>query len=165
MRCATHPDVETNLRCGKCGKPICPKCMVQTPVGARCPECARLYTFPTFRVFGRHYLRAIGTALGMAIGIGVAWAFVENLLPFYLFSLLVAIGVGWAIGEVVSLAVNHKRGRWLAVIGGAAVVLSYAVSYLVDYAMSGFFIINIGRIVFTLAALAVGIYFAVNRLR
>lgn len=42
MRCALDPDTETNLTCGKCGQPICPKCLVQTPVGARCPQCAAL---------------------------------------------------------------------------------------------------------------------------
>ncbi len=35
MKCATHPEVDTNLRCGKCGKPICLRCLVQTPVGDR----------------------------------------------------------------------------------------------------------------------------------
>ena len=35
-RCAEHPDVETGLRCGRCETPICPKCMIMTPVGARC---------------------------------------------------------------------------------------------------------------------------------
>ena len=165
VRCAAHPDVETALRCGKCDKPICPRCLVETPVGMRCRECARLNRPPTYRVSGLYYARAAGTAFGLAIGIGVAWAFIERALPFYLFTLFLAAGIGWVIGEVVSLSVNRKRGTGLAVIGGAAVVLSYAVSYLVDYAITGFFIINMGRIGFTLAALAVGVYFAVNRLR
>jgi len=59
MKCATHPQVETNLRCGKCGKLICPKCMIQTPVGARCLDCARLYKLPTYQVSTKYYLRAI----------------------------------------------------------------------------------------------------------
>jgi hypothetical protein len=138
--------------------------MVETPVGARCRECARLYKLPTYRVSGIYYARAAGAAFGLAIGIGVAWAFLERVIPSYFFSLLLAAGIGWVIGEVVSLAVNRKRGKGLAVIGGAAVVLSYGISYLVDFAMSGFFIIG-ERIVFTLVALAVGVYFAVNRLR
>src|SRR3989304_4969303 len=33
MQCATHPGVETELRCATCGKPICPDCLVGTPVG------------------------------------------------------------------------------------------------------------------------------------
>ena len=77
MRCAIHPEVETNLSCGKCGQPICPKCMVQTPVGARCPNCAKLYKLPTYRVSTGYYLRAIGTALGMAIVCGLVWEFLN----------------------------------------------------------------------------------------
>ena len=35
------PDRETNVACSNCGRPICPDCMTSTPVGMRCPECAR----------------------------------------------------------------------------------------------------------------------------
>jgi hypothetical protein len=38
--CSRHPKVETGLKCGRCGTPICPRCMVYTPVGIRCPDCA-----------------------------------------------------------------------------------------------------------------------------
>ena len=31
-------------RCSNCGRPICPDCMTTTPVGMRCPECARQRT-------------------------------------------------------------------------------------------------------------------------
>jgi membrane associated rhomboid family serine protease len=39
--CYRHPGRETNVACSNCGRPICPDCMVSTPVGMRCPECAR----------------------------------------------------------------------------------------------------------------------------
>lgn len=39
--CYRHPDRETNVGCSSCGRPICPECMTSTPVGMRCPECAR----------------------------------------------------------------------------------------------------------------------------
>jgi hypothetical protein len=164
-RCATHPNVETNLRCGKCGKPICPKCMVQTPVGARCRECAHLTKPPTYRVSGVYHLRAAGTALGLAVVVGLVWGIIELFLPLYIFSLIAAMGVGWVIGEVVSLSVNRKRGAGLAVIGAVGVVLCYAVSWFVDsYRISAGFH-DLYQIVFTLLTLGVGVYFAVNRLR
>lgn len=157
MKCAAHPSVETNLRCGKCGKPICPKCLVQTPVGARCPSCAKLYKLPTYRVSTGYYLRAIGTALGMAIVGGVVWEVVQVLLPFFLLNFLLAAGVGYAIGEVVSLSVNRKRGRGLAAIAGIAVALSYLMNLFLPW---GFHFS-----LFDILALALGIYIAVNRLR
>src|SRR5919108_2138603 len=39
--CYRHPDRETGVSCSSCGRPICPDCMTPTPVGMRCPECAR----------------------------------------------------------------------------------------------------------------------------
>ena len=161
MKCAAHPRVETNLRCGKCGKPICPKCMVQTPVGARCPECARLYKLPTYRVSTAYYLRAAGTALGMAIVCGVIWGVVNLFLPFFFLNLLLGAGVGYAIGEVVGLAVNRKRGRGLAAVAGAGVAISYLVSILLFFSLpSGLF-----PILLALASVALGIFIAVTRLR
>ncbi len=160
-RCAAHPDVETALRCGKCGKPICPKCMVQTPVGARCRECAKLYKLPTYRVSGIFYLRAAGTALGVAIVIGVVWGIINNFLSFFLLNLILAAGVGYGIGELVGLSVNRKRSPWLAVTGSLAVVIAY----LVNIFTFGSFPWSPFRIIFDLLGIGVGIYMAVNRLR
>ena len=165
MRCAAHPDVTTNLRCGKCGKPICPKCLVTTPVGTRCRDCAKLYRLPTYRVSSGYYLRAAGAAMGMAVVIGVVWGIIESYLPFRFFSIIIGAGVGYAIGEVVSLAVNRKRGVWLAFIGGVAVVISYGITYLVDFFRFGFVSFEVYRLVFVLVAIGLGVYMAVNRLR
>jgi len=161
MKCAAHPDVETNLRCGKCGKPICPRCMVQTLVGARCPDCAKLYKLPTYRVSPRYYLRAIGTALGMAVACGVVWMLVGGLVPFFYLNLLLAAGAGYAIGEVVSLSVNRKRGRGLATVAGIGVVISYLVSLSMPWGLP----FGIFHILLDLVAVALGIFVAVTRLR
>jgi membrane associated rhomboid family serine protease len=42
--CYRHPDRETGVSCSNCGRPICPDCMTSTPVGMRCPECAKQKT-------------------------------------------------------------------------------------------------------------------------
>ena len=157
MKCAYHPNVETNLKCGKCGKPICPKCLVQTPVGARCPDCAKLYRLPTYRVSTKYYLRAIGTGLGMAIVCGIVWGLIAGLVPFFYLNLLLAPGAGYAIGEVTSLSVNRKRGTRLAIIAGLAVVISYLVSIF-------FPLWGLRFSLFDILALALGIFVAVTRL-
>jgi hypothetical protein len=168
LRCATHPDVETNLRCGKCGKLICPKCLVQTPVGARCRDCAKLYKLPTYRISPAHYLRAAGAALGTAIVIGAVWGIIQSYLRSGLF-LIIGIAVGYAfglaVGEVVSRSVNRKRGGWLPVIGVVSVVICYGVVWLVSFLRFGYFTLNGYQITFTLLAVVYGSYTAVARLR
>ena len=42
--CYRHPARETGVSCSSCERPICPDCMTSTPVGMRCPECARQRT-------------------------------------------------------------------------------------------------------------------------
>ena len=131
--------------------------MVETPVGAKCPDCARLYKLPTYQVSTKFYLRAIGAGLGMAIVCGFVWGVVERVIPFFSFNLLLAPAVGYAIGEVISRSVNRKRGTRLAVIAGIAVVISYLTGILSPW---GFHF----RL-FDLLAIALGIYVTVTRLR
>jgi membrane associated rhomboid family serine protease len=37
--CYRHPNVETGVHCTRCGRAICPECMIPAPVGHQCPEC------------------------------------------------------------------------------------------------------------------------------
>lgn len=129
---------------------------MQTLVGARCPDCAKLHKLPTFRISTQHYLRAVGSGLGMAIVCGIVWAVVRGFMPFFFLNFLLAAGVGYAIGEVVSLSVNRKRGTGLAVIAGIAVAISYLVTVLFW---------GLHFVLFDLLALALGIFVAVMRLR
>ena len=55
--CYRHPRRETNVSCSACGRPICADCMTVTPVGMRCPDCARQRT-RVRRVSGIPALRA-----------------------------------------------------------------------------------------------------------
>ena len=50
--------------------------MAETPVGARCRDCARLYKLPTFRVETKHYVIASLVGLGMAVVVGIGWSLV-----------------------------------------------------------------------------------------
>ncbi len=107
MKCSAHPDIDTNLACGRCGTPICPKCLVQTPVGARCSKCAGLKRLPTYEISLRQYLKVVGVGLGFSIVLGIAWAWLWGFVSF--FNFLLAIGVGCAVAEVLSLSANRKR--------------------------------------------------------
>ncbi|MGD0114687.1 MAG: B-box zinc finger protein [Dehalococcoidia bacterium] len=127
MQCATHPGVETELACSRCGKPICPRCLVHTDVGARCRECAHLRRIPTYDVALPYLLRAIGTAVVGGVLGGILWWL---LLPrrgsiISYFALFFAIGLGYGIGEGVSWASNRKRGAVLQGTAACGVVIAY----------------------------------------
>jgi hypothetical protein len=167
VRCATHPDVETTLRCGKCGKPICPKCMVTTPVGARCRDCARLYKLPTFRVYGIHYVRAAGAALVTAIIVGIAWGFLRLYTGWFgpILNIAVGYGAGFIISWVTERSVNRKRGAGLALIGALAVVLCFGTAELVYFFRFGHFLSSAYPYIMTIISTVIGIVVAVYRLR
>jgi membrane associated rhomboid family serine protease len=78
--CYRHPKRETGVRCSNCGRPICPDCMTVTPVGMRCPECARQGTRVrtmrsttdeptlTYILIGVNVLAGIGSLYGGNVG-------------------------------------------------------------------------------------------------
>jgi len=160
MKCALHPNIETDLRCGKCDQPICPKCVVQTPVGARCPKCAALKRLPVFEVSPAFYTRAIAAGLLTAAVLGAVWPFIP-LNGFFLF--FIALGVGYAIGEIISFSVNKKRSRGLQVIAGVSVAVSYVVRTVIEAQHEDF--LHTFLNMYGLIAVAVGIIVAVSLLR
>jgi hypothetical protein len=128
--------------------------MVQTPVGLRCPGCANLKRLPTYQVSPQQYLIAVVVGLGVSTAAGYVWALIWREIPFLFLSLLIAAGIGYAIGELISLATNRKRGRGLQSIAGICVVVSFAVYYLFIPSFSLYVIIS----------LALGILVAIARL-
>jgi membrane associated rhomboid family serine protease len=62
--CYRHPAIETGVACSNCDRPICPDCMTPTPVGMRCPECARDRT----KV---HTARSMTAGQGTTVTIGI----------------------------------------------------------------------------------------------
>jgi len=98
----------------------------------------------------------------MAMACGAAWGAIDWRIHFFSLNLLLAPAAGYAIGEVVSLSVNRKRGRWLAVVAGIAVVISYVITLLLFPGRLPFGMFNI---LYHLLALALGIFIAVTRLR
>jgi len=161
MRCATHPDVETGLTCSKCGKPICPGCLVQTPVGARCAQCARLSKLPTFQLSRSDYVKAILVGIAAAVVGGILWYLIRWFSPFMLyFNLLVAAGVGYGIGQAIGFSVNRKRSVSLKIIAGICMLLAFVIANHIVLPWSFVLSFNL----FNILAIALGIYLATIRL-
>ncbi|MBF6614615.1 MAG: hypothetical protein IVW55_15995 [Chloroflexi bacterium] len=125
MHCVNHPSVETYLRCGKCGAPICARCRVSTPAGFRCFNCANLQTLPTYAVSSDYYLR--GAAAGLVAGgvVGVLMGF------FPAFEFWAALLMGIAVPEAISAATNQKRSPGLQTIAVSSVIFGFIISRVV----------------------------------
>jgi hypothetical protein len=123
LRCARHPNTETALRCGRCETPICPQCMIMSPVGARCPTCAQVKRF-ALMLKPVEVVRAIGFGL-LAAAIG---SVIATMIPFLgpLFSFAI---VGFAVGEVVSRSANRKRVPVLAPIAVGCLLVGYVLGF------------------------------------
>jgi hypothetical protein len=130
--CATHPSVETELRCGRCERLICPRCMVHTPGGVRCRDCAMLRRPPMYELSAGHYARAAAAALIVGLGLGAAGSL---LLPprglFGLFGLLLPLLAGYGAGSILAGAITRvtrgKRGPAMQVAALAGVAIAAAV--------------------------------------
>jgi len=118
LHCANHPTVETLLRCNKCGKPICQRCGVRTPVGIRCRECAQLRRPPNYVVGPGHYVLAALVALPVSILAG----FIMQQVGIF-FALFIGAAAGGLIAEIVCRATGGKHGNALAALVSACIVV------------------------------------------
>ncbi len=165
MQCAAHPEVETELACSRCEKGICPRCLVHTPVGARCRECANVRRLPQYNLSTGTYVRAVGAALVIGSTTGFAW-WLFNLFTYGFFALFVGLGIGYVVGEGVSLAAHRRAGPPLQAIAASGVILAYLLRTLLLIVVEGWTLADLrGFDAFALVALAVGAYIATQRVR
>jgi hypothetical protein len=123
ITCSVHPGVETTLRCNKCGRPMCTKCAVLTPVGYRCRECVRgqqavFYNAnrldPLIQFVVSFPLSAVAAGIIGAIGGALGFFFV------WLVTIPAASFAGALIADLAHRAVGKRRSKygWLAVACG-----------------------------------------------
>lgn len=113
-RCSYHPDVETELTCTECGIPICPKEMILTPVGYKCPEHARAAPGQFRLVKPRQF--ALALAAGLAVGIGGAFLVTLVRMGFFM-------GIIWGAlaAEAVRRASGGHRGTTVGAIAAGSI--------------------------------------------
>jgi hypothetical protein len=102
----------------------------------------------------------VAAGFATASALGAVWPFI----PYGGFLwLLIAMGIGYAIREVVSLALNKKRSIGLQAIAGSSMLLSYIVRSLLYTQPQDF--LDSFLSVYGLIALVLGIIVAVSKLR
>ena len=171
-RCTRHKEIGTNLRCGRCEDLICPKCLIQSPVGSRCPECSKIgqpnilraSKFELFKVLISGILLTIIGGILLGVICRILWA---TPIGYQFGSILTAITLslfGVLIGEITRRIGKYKIDRRIKIISGMTIVGIYVIGsiFSVEY-------LNIPRILFfnivTYIGVAFGIYIAINRIR
>ncbi len=124
MYCANHPDVETSLRCNRCGKPICARCAVRTPTGYRCKECVRGQQKIFVTAVWIDYLLG-GVTAAMLGFIGSLLVTLVGSIGIYGIILLIIGGptVGIIIAEAVRKVTRKHRSRPLFLTVAGCVIL------------------------------------------
>ncbi len=110
--CARHKKTQTRLRCGRCEAPICPKCTVYGPTGARCRSCVSYRGSHLYQVKAPQLL----AAFALSALLGIVGTFLIHSTGILLL-LFFAPALGGGLGKIITQITRGKRGP---VIAGAA---------------------------------------------
>jgi hypothetical protein len=156
MYCANHPNVETLLRCNKCGKPICMKCAVQTPVGYRCKECVRQQQNVYFNA--EAWDNPIALAVSFLVTL-IATPLVSAILGrMGFFGIIIALFIGASAGgilaQIIRRAVGRRRGRYLPYFALAGIIFGVLIGSLIALLFIGIFpLFSIPMLIFAFLAI------------
>ena len=113
-----------------------------------------------FDVGPRQYAIAAGAAVMVGGVAGMAWRVLLDIFGgIFFLPWLLAMGVGYVIGEAVNASVNRKRGTGLAIVAAVGVILAFILAFVIGRNF------NAPSMIFALLYLGVAIYIAVNRVR
>lgn len=120
--CSYHPNTATELRCNRCGKYICIRDAVLTPVGYRCRDCVHVQQDVFYNALPTDYLIAAVITLPIA--------YVAGLIVPRVFWLAIFVGplVAGLIAGAIQIATKKRRGRytWVVVLGCLSVATLFA---------------------------------------
>lgn len=124
--CYYHPKVATSLSCVNCGKPICPRDLIETPVGAKCKECGT----PSKKMRGAtkpsQYALATVYALVAAVVSGLVLREIRAFVRFG--GILIVFAVGVFIGEAVRKAARGRSDAPLQILAGIGAITALAIA-------------------------------------
>lgn len=116
--CYYHPSTPTELRCNKCGKYICPKDAVRTPVGYRCKGCVKEQQDIFYNATPIDYVVAAAVSFVLSL---IAAVIIPALGFFAIFAAPIAGGV---ISEGVRFTTRKRRGRYIWLIAIACMIIT-----------------------------------------
>lgn len=127
--CYRHPDRVTYVRCGRCDRPICPRCAMQGPVGFRCRDCGKPVNDPMTSFSTRQLV--LGGLVSLVAG--TIAGVVASRIGF--FSIFVSFFAGGLIADAVMRVTGYKRGPVMVGILVGGIVLGTLVAFGIDYGL------------------------------
>jgi hypothetical protein len=161
--CFRHPSRETAVSCANCERPICTDCMVYTPVGIKCPDCARQPRSAIVRMRPDRAARAILAALGVGAAMGVGIVILQGVGLFFALILGWLIGIG--MGEVVLAASGRYRAPATGLIAIGGCIWAYAVPYLLYYGADFGAVARSANLTWVAIGAGIACYVAYNRVQ
>lgn len=155
LYCTVHPNVETSLRCNKCGRPMCTKCAVRTPVGYRCKECVRGQQDVYFTAgLSNQVIQALVAIIGSAL-IGTPLVLLTSRIGLwgYIITFWASSAVGGLIADFAYRWSGRKRGRYSYLIVGGGVAVGSLVGLIASLMFGSFISWGIYAVMATIAAL------------
>jgi hypothetical protein len=135
--------------------------MIYSPVGIKCPECARLPRSALVRLRPDRAARAIGAALGVGAAMGLGIVLLQGVGLFF------ALILGWLIGIGMGEAVLAASGRYRAPVTGwiaiGGCIWAYAVPYLIYYGADVGDVARSAGFAWVVIGAAIACYVAYNR--
>lgn len=112
---------------------MCPQCAVSTPVGYRCRECVRGIQSGYYKATQNDYIVIFAVCAGLT---GVGGAIFSAINLGLLFTLILALPIGGAIGEAALRFTSRRRGRQSANIAAAGAVVGGLLGGVVQFLLA-----------------------------
>lgn len=123
--CYIHKEIMTRLSCVACGKPICPKCVVNAHIGYKCQDCSgQKKITPVKKITKDQYIYGLLSGLIIGICAGFIWNYLNQYGVFV--NLLTAYAVGFCITKTITKTTGNKISLKLQVLAGVITIISMA---------------------------------------
>lgn len=117
--CYRHPTRETRISCSECGNYICTECMIQAPVGQKCPDCVSKNEANITKITKQEYILSIACG-GIASILGsYIWSYTQKFGIFIM--AIVAYMLGFIVAKAITSIVGNKIGFKIQAIAGSLV--------------------------------------------
>jgi hypothetical protein len=157
--CVNHAKEITFVRCNQCDAPICVQCMVDAPVGKKCPKCARMTSHVTESM--PQYV-ALAFMAAAAVSLPAGWLMFR--VPIMI---LPAVMYGWLIAEVTLRVGKRRRSSGMQAAAGVAAAIGALAGSVRAWLplLLGGGLESLSGAMWPLISIAIGVMVAVSRVR